>query len=86
MSCIRVMKSVILIFRENASYWAFFMCAIIFASKIWSEMAHKIFCLKILVGPPVALSAISLQWWNSSTFGLEAEPIFRQFHFSRPKK
>ena len=33
------------------------MCAIMFASKIWSKMAHKIFCLKISVGPPpVALT------------------------------
>ena len=51
------MKSVNLIFHENASCWAFFMYAIMFASKIWSKMAHKIFCLKILVGPPpVALT------------------------------
>ena len=46
------MKSVNLIFHENASCWVFFKCAIMFASKIWFKMAHKIFCLKILVGPP----------------------------------
>ena len=56
MRCIKLMKSVNLIFHENACCWAFFMCAIMFASKIWFRMAHKIFCLKILVGPlPVAL-------------------------------
>ena len=57
MRCIKLMKSVNLIFHENASCWVFFMCAIMFASKIWFKMAHKIFCLKILVGPPpVALT------------------------------
>ena len=61
MRCIKLMKSVNLIFHENPSCLAFFMCAIMFASKIWFRMAHKIFCLKILVGPPpVALTLIYL--------------------------
>ena len=54
MRYIKLMKSVNLIFHENASCWDFFMCAIMFASKTWFKMAHKIICVKFLVGPPVA--------------------------------
>ena len=46
----KLMKSVNLIFHENACCRRFFMSAIMLASKIWLEMAHQLFCLKFLVG------------------------------------
>ena len=49
MSFMKLVKSINLISSEGAGWWAFFMCAIMFVSKIWSKMAHESFCLKILI-------------------------------------